>query len=262
MILGQPASQAVRPVLRRQSERAVPESSCPRWVGKSRFVVTARTEVRGMESLLQDLRYGIRTLVRSPMFALVAILTLALGIGANTAIFSVIDGVLLRPLPYPDSNRLVVVWESWEHQGSVPVAFPKFADWQSQNRVFEQMAIMGWGDSFTLTGAAEPEQIHGNTVSAGYFPMLGVRALHGRTFLPEEEFPGTDAVVILSHGLWKRRFSADPNIIGKNITLDAKTRTVVGVLPPTFTPLGLFGEPAQLFVPLVPDAQSSRNRAS
>src|SRR5262249_35003185 len=150
---------------------------------------------------IQDIRYGVRMLPRNPGFAVVAIVTLALGIGANTAIFSVVDAVLLKPLPYKNADRLVIVWEKAPN-GIDRVSGANFLDWREQSRVFEGMAA-GTTQSFNLSGIREPEQILGGHVSANYFDLIGMKALLGRTFLPEEEQSGKDRVVVLAHKLWR-----------------------------------------------------------
>lgn len=188
-----------------------------------------------MNTLLQDLRYGIRMLLKNPGFSVVAVIALGLGIGANAAIFSVVNTVLLRPVPYADPDRLMVLREN------EPPKFPEFSispgnflDWQKQNTFFEKLAAIN-GTAFILAGeGAEPERLRGARVSAGLFEMLGVNPIHGRTFLEEEDQPGHENVVILSSGLWKRRFASDPNAIGQPITLSGISYTIVGVLPPSF----------------------------
>jgi predicted permease len=233
------------------------------WVESIKETCREQRGVSWLENFVQDVRFGARMLRRNPGFTAVALLTLALGIGANTAIFSVIYGVLFRPLPYRDAQRLVVVWETFQRQATAPAAWPKFLDWREQNHVFDQIAVVGWGMPLTLTGSAEPEQLPGNSVTAGYFRVLGVPAIYGRTFLDEEERPGNDRVVVLTYGLWQRRFNSDPRIIGQSITLDGQSRTIIGVLPPDFRSFGLGSAPAtQLFIPLAPEGEGSANRAS
>ncbi|MBI4552977.1 MAG: ABC transporter permease, partial [Candidatus Latescibacteria bacterium] len=187
-----------------------------------------------MDTLWQDLRYGVRMLRRSPGFTAVAVLTLALGIGANTAIFSVVNAVLLRELPYADPDRLVVLWGHNTKEGvnRDPVAYPNFNDWQAQTRSFEQMAAITPSWNLTLTGAGEAERISGFFVSPHLFPMLGATSARGRTFLPEDGKAGKEHVVIVSHGLWQRVFGGDPSLPGKTLTLDGTVFTVVGILPP------------------------------
>ncbi|HEV2299052.1 MAG TPA: ABC transporter permease [Candidatus Acidoferrales bacterium] len=203
-----------------------------------------------METLWQDLRYGARMLRKSPGFSFVAIATLALGIGANTVIFSVVNAVILRPLPYPNPQQLVIVWETDNNRkiprGSAPPA--DFLDWRSQNHVFQYMAAMQIS-SFDLTGHGSPQQLWGIRVSPNFFDMLGVKPSLGRTFIPEEEQPGHDGSVILSHELWMGFFGASPNVIGQSITISGSSYTVVGVLPAGFN---LYGRSTRydLWIPL------------
>jgi predicted permease len=187
-----------------------------------------------MGNLLQDLRYGARTLLKNPGFTLIAVLTLALGIGANTAIFSVVNAVLLRSLPFHDPDRLVMVWEDASFAG-----FPRntpapanYADWKSQNHVFEDMGALV-GNSFNLTGDGEPEKIDAYEVTANFFSMLGVKPALGRAFLPGEDAPRV-RVAILSYGLWERRYGARPEVVGKDILLNGEKYAVVGVMPAGF----------------------------
>jgi predicted permease len=187
-----------------------------------------------METLLQDIRYGLRMLAKNPGFTFVAVLTLALGIGANTAIFSVVNSAILRPLPFHDSGRLIRVWSSNFRTKASKFAnsYPDFADWRAQNTVFESMAAFT-DSTITLTGIDEPAHLETETVSSGTFELLGAAPELGRTFLPEEDDPHHH-VVILSHSLWKDRFAGDPGIIGHTITLDGSAYTVVGVMPASF----------------------------
>ena len=182
-----------------------------------------------------DIRYALRTMMRNPGFAAVAILTLALGIGANTAIFTVFNGVLLRPLPYPDADRLVAVQEvvpKWASFGpGLPVAAWHFREWRKQSRSFDGLALVA-GLSFTLTSGGDPELVSAQRVSATLFPLLGIQTSLGRTFTEEEDRPGSDHVVVLSDRLWTRRFHRDPAIVGSEITLGGAPYEVVGVLPP------------------------------
>ena len=191
-----------------------------------------------MSSLLQDIRYAIRALSKSPGFAAVAILTLALGIGANTAIFSVIDATLLKPLPYPNTDTLVLVWQTYGGNGPDNiniVSALNMMDVQKQNTVLESM---GWFDSagkgYNLALGDQPERVSGVRVTASFFDVLGVKPLLGRTFLPEEETVGRDHEVVLSYPLWQRRFAGDPAVLGKQIPIDGESYTVIGVMPPTF----------------------------
>jgi len=184
---------------------------------------------------MRDIRYSIRVLLKNPAFTVTALLTLALGIGVNTAIFSVVDSVLLRPLPMNDADRVVSVWEHNLRAGvdRNEMAPANYFDLRNQNQVFE--GVGAFGDlSMNLTGAGEPEQLDARIVTANVFSLLGVKPALGRTFSPEEDQPGLHRVVVLSDGLWRRRFNSDPGIVGRNITLNAESFTVVGVMPPDF----------------------------
>ena len=183
-----------------------------------------------MSSLLRDLRYALRTLAQSPGFTVVAVLTLALGIGANTAIFSFVDGLLLKPLPYDDADRIVRVLEKPPRGERNGISTLNFLDWQQYNDVFDFMAAQG-GGAATLTGVEEPVQLRGARVSAHFFEIFGIRAALGRTFLPDEDQLGKHKVVILGNVLWVNQFGADPSIINRTILLDNDPHTVVGVLP-------------------------------
>ena len=183
-----------------------------------------------MSSLLQDLRYAGRTLAKSPGFAAVALLTLALGIGANTAIFSFVDGLLLKPLPYKDADRIVRVLEKPPRGDRNGISTLNFLDWQKDNQVFDFMAAQGGGGA-TLTGVSDPVQLRGARVSARYFDIFGIQAAIGRTFRPDEDQLGKNKVVVLSHVLWVNQFGADPAIVNRTILLDNEPHTVIGVLP-------------------------------
>ena len=203
-----------------------------------------------LEDFLQDVRYAVRTLRKNPGFAAVAVLTLALGIGANTAIFSVINAVLLQPLPYPNPDRLVAVWEKVrfptyqsDQNGPAP---GNFEDWRKQNTVFREMAAVRYR-SFNLTGDGEPVRVEGEAVSASLFPLLQVNAKLGRVFTPEEDIVGGPHMVLISEGLWLSRFGGNPSIVGKSILLDGESHTVIGVMPHWFH----FPDPDdQLWVPI------------
>ncbi len=186
-----------------------------------------------MESLLQDLRFGFRTLLKNAAFSTVAILALALGTGANTALFSVVNAVLLRPLPYERSDRLAMVWGKNPAISRDAISVPDFLDYRNQNQVFEQMAIFAY-DDFNLTTGDEPEHLQGTIVSSNYFSTLGINLSQGRAFLPGEDQPGADRVVIVSDGLWKRRFGSSPNFVGQTILLNSASFTVVGIAPANF----------------------------
>jgi putative ABC transport system permease protein len=199
-------------------------------------MVVAGSKVRSnmLVDIGQDLRYGIRTMLKNPAFTLVAVAALALGIGANTAIFSVVNSILLRPLPFKEPERLLTVSHAYPKLNLIaPVSPPGFMDYRARTDVFEMSAASA-GGSFNLTGEGEPERIQARAVSASFFPTLGVEAALGRTFLQEEDQPGHEHVVVLSHGLWQRRFGADPGVIGKTIMLDSEAYVVVGVMPASF----------------------------
>ena len=188
-----------------------------------------------MESILQDLRYGIRSLLKQPGFTIVAVITLALGIGANTAIFSVVNSVLLRPLPFPEADQLVKVASTnarlGEDDGVLCVA--DFMDWQAQNRVFQDLAAFA-DNPFSITGDGEPTRVRGAWVTAGFFSTLKAQPMLGRTFQPGDDVENGPSLVILSQHLWQQRFNSDPQIINKGITLNGRSRTVVGVMPASF----------------------------
>ncbi|HEY3928042.1 MAG TPA: ABC transporter permease, partial [Candidatus Koribacter sp.] len=209
-----------------------------------------------MEAFLQDVKYGIRMLLKNPGFTAIAILTLALGIGANTAIFSVVNAEILRPLPFRDPGQLMHVATSNVriHTTNGAISYPDFADWRAQNHVFQDMAAYT-DASFALTGTAQPAHLQAASVSTGLFNLLGVAPELGRTFLPEEDEPHHH-VVILSDRLWKDRFGGDPHIIGRVITLDNSGYTVVGVMPASFQ-YPLQREPAELWSTLGPLREST-----
>ena len=186
-----------------------------------------------MTTLLQDARYAVRMLVKSPGFSLVAILTLALGIGANTAIFSVVNALLLRPLPYPEPDRVVMLWQNLQARGGPAQEWAtpgNFVDWRDSRTLFAKTAaVQGWVP--TLTGVAEPEPLRGEQVTQEYFDVLGVQPALGRIFRPDEDVPNAPRVVVLGHGLWTRRFGGDRSIIGRSITLGGEPHEVIGVMP-------------------------------
>ena len=186
-----------------------------------------------MDSLLKDTRYAIRSLIKRPGFVAVAIITLALGIGANTAIFSVINAVVLRPLPYDDPDRLVMVWETIAGNDRRSVAPGNYVDWRDHNKTFAGMSAV-FNGNFNLTGNGEPERINGATVTSNLMDVLGVPAQLGRTFQPDDDAHQDRRIVLISDGLWKRRFGVDKDVIGRNITIDEASYTVVGVMPSGF----------------------------
>jgi putative ABC transport system permease protein len=185
------------------------------------------------ETLAQDLRYGGRTLLKSPGFAAAALITLALGIGANTAIFSVVYGILLRPLPFRDASRLVLLNETTPRVGNVSVSYPNFQDWRAQSRTFSAMAAVS-AVHFNMTGGSQPENIGGLAVSPNFLSLAGIHPVLGRGFTAGEEQAGAAPVVLLSYALWQSHFGADRRAMGQTIRLDSRTVTIVGVLPPDF----------------------------
>lgn len=200
-----------------------------------------------MESLIKDIRYGVRSLLKRPSFTAIAVITLALGIGANTTLFSFVNGILLRPLPYKDPGQLVILDENAPKQGikSFAVSYPNFVDWREQNNVFEDVAVYQEG-TYSLVGAGEPEQIPGARISQGLFELLGVAPKLGRTITAEEDRPDTNNAVLISHSLWQRRFASAENAVGQALTVSGRARTIVGVMPPGFK----FPETAELWVPM------------
>ena len=201
-----------------------------------------------MSTMLQDLKFAIRMLVKSPGFTVVAILSLALGIGANTAIFSVVNAVLLRPLPFKNPSQLVVMRESYKLVGNVSVSYPNFLDWRQQSHSFSALAAVE-ARGFNLSGVAQPENIGGYAVSPNFLALVGVRPILGRDFLPSEENQGTAPVILLSYQLWQTHLGGDPAVLGRAISLDGRSFTIIGILPPTFryldrsdvlVPIGVF----------------------
>ncbi|HEY6403008.1 MAG TPA: ABC transporter permease, partial [Blastocatellia bacterium] len=205
-----------------------------------------------MNTLWQDMRYGARMLLKNPGFTLVAVITLALGIGANTAIFSVVNAALIRAFPYRDADRLVVVWEKsrqFEHNTISPA---NFFDWQEQNNVFESLAAFA-DTRANITSDGEPEEIPAQRITGNLFSVLGVNALLGRTITQDDSKPGQNNVVVISYGLWQRRFGGDPKVIGRKVILGTFENTIVGIMPPDFKwhvrKNSLTGQVAELWTP-------------
>ncbi|HEX7774688.1 MAG TPA: ABC transporter permease, partial [Pyrinomonadaceae bacterium] len=207
-----------------------------------------------MNTLLQDIRFGLRMLLKSPSISIVATIALALGIGANTAIFSVVNAVLLRPLPFPDSDSLVSIFETNTQRGQQrgSHSFPNFFDLRTQNTVLERVACYHGGD-FIMTGRGEPARVQGSVVTADLFPLLGVAPMLGRTFHPDEDKPlETGRVVILNHAFFQKHFNSDPSILNQAITLDGRSYTVIGVMPPSFE-FPIQNEPVELWTTIAVD---------
>jgi putative ABC transport system permease protein len=214
-----------------------------------------------MNTLVQDVRYALRMFVKKPGFTFTVVVALALGIGANTAIFSVVNAVLLRPLPYREPDRIVKVWEIHPNtklrDDKANVAPANFIDWASQNEVFEQIAAYeGNRRGFNLTDAGESEHIEGSRVSASLFPLLGVQPILGRSFTEEEDRQGSNRVIILSQGFWQRRFGADREILGRTLTLNLRGYTVIGVMPEGFD----MPQSVDFWVPLAFDDEEAKTR--
>jgi putative ABC transport system permease protein len=210
------------------------------------------------EGILQDLRHGCRLLRKYPAFSLAIVVTVALGVGANATIFGVINAVLLEPLPYTQPDRLVRLWEAnlKQNQSESPVSVPNFQDWQRQQTTFEQLAALELA-TFNLTGRGEPQRVASASITANLVPTLGVAPALGRNFLPDEEKPGSNRVVLLSDGLWQRLFGGDRAILNQTIQLNGESYAVVGVMPTGFQ----FGGNRELWVPFVIDPQKEPWRA-
>ena len=212
-----------------------------------------------MDSLRSDVQYALRSLTKRPGFTLIAVITLALGIGANTAIFSAINALLLKPLPFPELDRVVAIWDKMPSRGVTrnEVTVANYLDWQSQSQSFDQLALNRWW-SANLTGIDPPERIQGFLVTANFFDTLGMKPIMGRNFSAEENQPGKDAVAIITHSLWQRRFGGDPNIIGKTITVNSIVRTVVGVMPERFN----YPKGSEVYAPFAMTPELMRSRGN
>src|SRR5215470_3654635 len=211
-----------------------------------------------MQTFWLDIRHGLRALVKSRGFTAIALLTLALGIGANTAIFSVVQGVILAPLPYRDPGRLVFVWLNNSTLKSITsLAYADFLDWQRDSRSFEQMAAIAWR-GYDLASPGTPEHLEGMEVSSGFFSTVGVKLALGRDFLPQEDRHGAPPAVIISDRLWRTRFAANPDVLGKSVVLTGVSYTIVGVLPPGFR---FWDEADDVYVPIgQPDSRDVASR--
>jgi predicted permease len=203
-----------------------------------------------MQTLLQDIRYGMRALAKNPGFTVVAVLTLALGIGANTALFSVVNGVLLNPLPFPAPSQLVVLYANRVHFERASISYPNFLDWQRENHGFVSMAAFR-PDDFNMTGVGDAEHILGEMVSADFFPTLGAKPVIGRWFTSEEDHLGGAPVVVISAGLWRRKFGSAPDIVDKRVALNGTDYTIVGVVPTGFhLRMQAFPENIEVYIPI------------
>jgi predicted permease len=236
----------------RGQEARAAEHAARREFGNVELVKQVTREVWGMgtlDRLIQDLRFGLRMLTKSPGFAAVAILTLALGIGANTALFSVVNGVLLNPLPYPQPEQLVTLHESKPNFDAGSISFPNFRDWRKDNTTFSMMGVHR-SYSFNLTGSGEAEQLKAQFVSSDFFPLLGVKPILGRMFAEGEDEIGSSPIALISEGFWNRKFGAATDVLGKGLTLDGRSYTIVGVVPGSFNlQVGAF-RACEIYVPI------------
>ncbi|HEV2837664.1 MAG TPA: ABC transporter permease [Pyrinomonadaceae bacterium] len=210
-----------------------------------------------MDNFLNDIRYAIRNLIKRPSFTIVATITLALGIGANSAIFSSVYSLLLKPFPFPELDRVVAIWDKDPSHGYThnEVAMANYLDWKAQSQSFEQLALYNWW-STNLTGIDPPERLQGFLLTANFLDVTRIKPIMGRNFTEDETQPGKDRVVIITHRLWQRRFGGDPNILNKNITLNSVSYTIVGVMPEGFD----FPNAADLYAPFAPPSELAQNR--
>lgn len=210
-----------------------------------------------MDTLSKDVRYGVRSLLKRPGFTVVAMITLALGIGANTAIFSTVNALLLKPLPFPDQDSVVALWEKNPSRGVErnECSIANYLDWKAQSQSFENLGLYSWW-STNLTGGETPERVQGFQVTANFFDIVGIKPMLGRGFLTEENQPGKDSVTILSYSLWQRRFGADPNIVNRVVATNGIQRTVIGVMPPGFN----YPKGAEIYSPMSFTPELSANR--
>src|SRR5262249_866955 len=199
-----------------------------------------------MEKLLQDLRFGVRVLLKSPGFAAVAVLTLALGIGANSAIFSIINAVLLRPLPFQEQDRLVQLWETESAPGNYPFTGPDYRDWQAQSKTLQAMSAYTWPRAMSASTGTESQPVSAIATQSNFFSVLGVQPILGRSFAAEENDPGKKHVVILSYGFWQKFFGGRREVLNQPLQLDSESYTIIGVLPSWFN----FTYRGEIFVPM------------
>lgn len=212
-----------------------------------------------MDSLLRDLKFSARSLLNRPALTIIAVLTLAIGIGANSAIFSTINALLLKPLPFPDQERIVAVWDKVPSRGVErnEVAMANYLDWSAQSNSFQQLGLYRWW-STNLTGSDYPERVQGFQVTTNFLEIVGVKPLLGRGFSADQNQPGKDAVALLTYSLWQRRFGADPNIVDKTISTNGVTRTVIGVMPPDFN----YPKGAEIYAPIAITPELARSRGN
>ncbi len=211
-----------------------------------------------MRTYFEDLRYAVRSLAQSRGFGAVAAITLTIGIGANTAIFSIIDTVLLRPLPFRHPEQLVRLNETEAAPGRYPFAGPDYVDWKAQNKTFQDMTLFAWAGDMNLSGQGRPDRVRGLPTEANFFSLLGVEPMLGRTFAAGEDQPGKNEVAVLSYGLWQEHFAGDPGVVGRTIELNSKKHTIIGVMPPGFR----YPSQAQLWIPQDMSSKGLRQRGS
>jgi predicted permease len=244
-------TMATEDLIHRSESRATAAQAAQREMGNLLLIREVTQDMWGgrwRRDLLEDVQYGLRVLWKNPRFLTVAVLTLALGIGANTALFSIVNGVLLNPLPYPHPEELVTLHESKPNFSTGSISFPNFLDWQKDNQTFSSMAVQR-GTSFILTGVGEAEQIDAQFVSSDFFRQLGVVPVIGRDFAPGEDLVGAAPVAMITAGFWKRRLGWAGDVIGKSLTLDGKGYMIVGVVPANFDLLGTMRS-RELYVPV------------
>jgi predicted permease len=213
---------------------------------------------RPLERLWQDLRYALRVLRRTPLFTATVVLTLALGIGANTAIFSVMNALLFNPYPFPESNGIMAVEGYHARSATGGTGYRDFLDWRAQNTVFEEMAIVPWTFGYVLTGQGEPQRLIGGVTTSGFLRVLGVQPFLGRFFTPEEDSPGGPRVVVLSYTTWQQRFAGRADVLGQTITLNAKPYTIIGVMPGRFAFPGIWS--CEMWMPLQENPANARTQ--
>jgi hypothetical protein len=201
---------------------------------------------RWLDDLTHDVRYALRMLRKNPGFALIVILTLALGIGATSGVFSVVNGVLLQPLPYAHPEQLVTLYQSWPQFATGSLSYMNFKDWRKDNTTFSSMALTR-GYAYTLTGAGEPERLQARLVTADFFEVFGVQPAAGRSFLESEDVKGAAPVAMIGSSMWHRKFGGDPSVVGRSLTLDDTTYTIVGVVPATFDLESHVFQPADVY---------------
>lgn len=243
---------AAKERIERGKDKKEAERAARREFGNVALVKEVTRDIRGwgsLERLMQDLRFGMRMITKAPGFTAVAILTLAVGIGANTTLFSVVNGVLLSPLPYPEPEQLVTLAESKPNFDAGSISFPNFQDWRKDNRTFSMMEISR-SYSFNLTGMGDAEQVQAEFVSADFLPTLGVKPVLGRTFVEGEDEIGASPIVMISAGFWDRKFGSALDVLGKGITLDGRSYTIVGVVPKSFNLQVGYFRARELYVPL------------